>query len=116
MKSPDQPSTEIKREECQADMSEKWAAKKLRATAKGKFTRAISNLDQPMTAEVLVTTIESRYDMLKAVQKDVQDKHHVDVELLPGDELDEQWIEELNRTFSEDGGEKRQLFVRIQRG
>ena len=113
MKSPDQPSTEIKREECQADMKKK---KKLRATAKGKFTRAISNLDQPMTAEVLVTTIESRYDMLKAVQKDVQDKHHVDVELLPGDELDEQWIEELNRTFSEDGGEKRQLFVRIQRG
>ena len=69
-----------------------------------------------MTAEVLVTTIESRYDMLKAVQKDVQDKHHVDVELLPRDELDEQWIEELNRTFSEDAGEKRQLFVRIQRG
>ena len=69
-----------------------------------------------MTADVLVTTIESRYDMLKAVQKDDQDKLHVDVELLHGDELDEQWIEELNRTFSEDAGEKRQLFVRIQRG
>ena len=116
MKSPDQPSTEIKSEDYQVDMSEQWAAKKLRATAKGKFTRVISNLDQAMTAEVLVTTIESRYDMLKAVQKDDQDKLHVDVELLHGDELDEQWIEELNRTFSEDAGEKRQLFVRIQRG
>ena len=116
MKSPDQPSTEIKSEDYQVDMSEQWAAKKLRATAKRKFTRAISNLDQAMTAEVLVTTIESRYDMLKAVQKDVQDKLHVDVELLRGDELDKQWIEELNRTFSEDAGEKRQLFVRIQRG
>ena len=50
---------------------------------------------------VSLTTIKSRYDTLKAVWKEVQDKHDAYVKLLPGDELNEQWIEELNRTFSE---------------
>ena len=54
-----------------------------------------------MTAEALVTTIESRYDTLRAVRKKVQGKHDAYVKLLPGDELDEKWTEELNQTFSE---------------
>lgn len=70
-------------------------------TAKGKFTSVISNLDRAMTAEALVTTIESRYDTLRAVWKKVQGKHDAYVKLLPGDELDEKWTEELNQTFSE---------------
>lgn len=61
----------------------------------------ISNLDRAMTAEALVTTIESRYDTLRAVWKKVQGKHDAYVKLLPGDELDEKWTEELNQTFSE---------------
>lgn len=61
----------------------------------------ISNLDRAMTAEALVTTIKSRYDTLRAVWKKVQGKHDAYVKLLPGDELDEKWTEELNQTFSE---------------
>ena len=54
-----------------------------------------------MTAEAPVTAIESRYDVLKAIWKEVQGKHEAYVKLLPGDELNEKWNEELNQTFSE---------------
>ena len=83
-------------------MSEQGSAKKLCATAKGKFTQTISNLDLAMTAKTPVTTIESRYDTLKAVWKEVQGKDDAYVKLLPGDELDhDKWNEELNQTFIE---------------
>lgn len=54
-----------------------------------------------MTAEAPVTAIESRYDVLKAIWKEVQGKHEAYVKLLPRDELDEKWNEELNQTISE---------------
>lgn len=37
----------------------------------------------------------------KAVWKEVQGKHEAYVKLLPRDELDEKWNEELNQTISE---------------
>ena len=54
-----------------------------------------------MTAEAPVTAIESTYDALKAVRKEVQGKNEAYVKLLAGDELDEKWTEELNQKFSE---------------
>lgn len=54
--------TESTTEDCQTDMSEQGSAKKLCATAKGKFSPAINNLDLAMTSKAPVTTIESRYD------------------------------------------------------
>ena len=93
--------TESTSQDCQTDMSEQGSAKKLCAKAKRKFTWAISNLDLAMTAEAPVTAIESRYDVLKAIWKEVQGKHEAYVKLLPGDELNEKWNEELNQTFSE---------------
>ena len=74
---------------------------KLRATAKGKFTRMISNLNQAIDTGAPVTTIESRYDALKTPWKEVQEKQDEFVKLLPGIELDEEWIEKPNKTFSE---------------
>lgn len=93
--------TESTSEDCQTDMSEQGSAKKLCAKAKRKFTQAISNLDLAMTAKVPITAIESRYYMLKVIWKEVQGKHDAYVKLLPGDEHDEKWTEELNQTFSE---------------
>ena len=69
-------------------MSEQGSAKKLCATAKGKFTGAISNLNLAMTSKAPVTTIESRYDTWSAVWKEVQGNHDAYMKLLPGDEMD----------------------------
>jgi len=76
-------------------MAEVEAAKKLRSTAKGKFTRAANNLGQAIDTEAPTKTIESRYDELKAAWNETQSKHDDFVKLLPGEELDEGWIEEL---------------------
>ena len=80
--------TESTSEDCQTDMSEQESAKKLCATAKGKFPPAINNLDLAMTSKAPVTTIESRYDTWRAVWKEVQGKHDAYMKLLPGDEMD----------------------------
>lgn len=67
--------TESTSEDCQTDMSEQGSAKKLCATAKGKFPPAINNLELAMTSKAPVTTIESRYDTWRAVWKEIQGKH-----------------------------------------
>ena len=84
-------------------MSEVEAAKKLRSTAKEKFTRVANNLSQaiytgappPFTKKkkkntgAPTTTIESRYDELKVAWNEAQNKHDDFVKLLPCEELDE---------------------------
>ena len=71
------------------NMAEVEAAKKLRSTAKGKFTRAANNLGQAIDTGAPTKTIESRYDELKATWNETQSKHDDFVKLLPGEELDE---------------------------
>ena len=71
-------------------MTEADSEKKLRATAKGKFTRACNSLDHPIDANFPVKTIESRYNALKSAWQEVQDKHEEYVMLLPAEELDEE--------------------------
>ena len=83
------------------DMTEVEAAKRLRSTAKGKFTRAANNLDQAIDTGAPTKTVENRYGELKAAWNETQDKHDDFVKLLPSEELDEGWIEDLNKTFSE---------------
>ena len=83
------------------DMTEVEAAKKLRTTVKGKFNRAANNLDQAIDIGAPIKTIENRYDELKAAWNETQNKHDYFVKLLPSEELDEGWIEDLNKTFSE---------------
>lgn len=83
------------------DMTEVEAAKRLRSTAKGKFTRAANNLDQAIDTGAPTKTVERRYGELKAAWNETQDKHDDFVKLLPSEELDEGWIEGLNKTFSE---------------
>ena len=85
-------------------MSEVEAAKKLRSTAKEEFTRVANNLSQAIYTGVPTTTIESRYDELKAAWNEAQNKHDDFVKLLPCEELDEDRgikIEEESKTFSE---------------
>ena len=81
-------------------MTEVEAAKRLRSTVKGKFTRAANNLDQAIDTGAPTKTIENRYGELKAAWNETQDKHDDFVKLLPSGELDEGWIEDLNKTFS----------------
>ena len=83
------------------DMTEVEAAKRLHSTAKGKFTRAANNLDQAIDTGAPTKTIENRYSELKAAWNEMQDKHDVFVKLLSSKELDEGWIKDLNKTFSE---------------
>ena len=83
------------------DMTEVEAAKRLRSTAKGKFTRAANNLDQAINTGAPTKTVENRYGELKAAWNKTQDKHNDFVTLLPSEELDAGWIEDLNKTFSE---------------
>ena len=71
------------------NMAEVEATKKLRSTAKGKFTRAANNLGQAIDTGAPTKTIESRYDELKATWNETQSKHDDFVKLLPGEELDE---------------------------
>ena len=69
-------------------MSKVEAAKKLRSTAKGKFTRVANNLSQAIDTKAPTTTTESRYDKLKAAWNEAQNKHDDFVKLLPFQELD----------------------------
>ena len=69
--------------------------------AKGKFTQAANILDQAIDTGAPTKTIENRYGELKAPWNDTQDKHDDFFKLLPSEELDEGWIEDLNKTFSE---------------
>ena len=82
-------------------MTEVEAAKRLLSTAKGKFTRAANNPDQAIDTGAPTKTIENRYGELKTAWNETQDKHDDFVKLLPSEELDEGWIEDLNKTFSE---------------
>ena len=84
-------------------MTKTEATKKLHSSVKGKFTQTANNLDQAIDAGALIKTIKSRYGKLLAAWKEVQEKHDDDdfVKLLPGEGLDEEWIEELNNTFNE---------------
>lgn len=75
------------------------SAKRLRATAKGKFTRTGNSLDQAIDAKFPVKTIESRYNELKTAWNDVQEKHEEYAMLLSHEEVNEAWIGELNETF-----------------
>ena len=50
---------------------------------------------------LLTPTIEGRYSELKSAWQELQDKHEEYVMLLSAEELDEEWIEELNETFGE---------------
>ena len=68
------------------DMTELEAAKRLRSTTKGKFTRTANYLDQAIDTGAPTKTIKNRYRNLK---------------LLPSEELHECWIEDLTETFSE---------------
>jgi len=47
-------------------MTDVEAAKRLRSTAKGKFTRAANNLDQAIDTGAPTKTVKNRYGELKA--------------------------------------------------
>ena len=67
-------------------MTEVEATKRLRSTAKRKFTQAANNLDQAIDTGAPTKTIENRYCELKAAWNETQDKHDDFVKLLPSEE------------------------------
>ena len=72
--------------------------KKLRTVAKSRFTRTKRSVEDAVIQNVLRKTVESRYDIFKAVWEEVQ-RCHDDYIASLDDNLDDEWIDELSEIF-----------------
>ena len=74
--------------------------KKSRAQAKRRFTRIGNNLQKSIDDDVILKTIESRYNNFKDAWKEVQRKHDEYMEdITEQSDDEEEWINILNTTF-----------------
>ena len=74
--------------------------KKTRAQAKRRFTRIGNNLQKSVEDDVILKTVESRYNYFKNAWKEVQRKHDEYMEDIAEQSDDgEGWISDLNLTF-----------------
>ena len=74
--------------------------KKSRAQAKRRFTRIGNNLQKSIEDDVILKTVESRYNDFKDAWKEVQRKHDEYMEdITELSDEEEGWINNLNSTF-----------------
>ena len=75
--------------------------KKVRSSARRKFTRCVKSLNRGLDEKALIKTIQNRYEELKEAWKEVRERHEEYVAKLSDGEEEENWISELNQLFDE---------------
>ena len=76
--------------------------KKARSQAKRRFTRTCNNLQKAVDDDLILKTVESRYNDLKDAWKEVQQKHDEYMEQVTEEsDEEEEWINDLNKTYCE---------------